>query len=92
MLITADRVVVAGEVRKGIAVDIDDAGRITKVGDLADFGAPDVDLRGRVLLPGAVNAHSHSFQRLLRGRTQRGNRAGEDNFWSWREAMYRVAS
>ena len=27
-------------------------------------------LRGRVLLPGFINAHSHSFQRLMRGRTE----------------------
>jgi formimidoylglutamate deiminase len=32
-------------------------------------------------LPGFVNAHSHAFQRALRGST-----AGED-FWSWRETM-----
>jgi formimidoylglutamate deiminase len=34
-----------------------------------------------VLLPGFVNAHSHTFQRALRGR-----RTGGD-FWAWREAM-----
>ena len=32
-------------------------------------------------LPGFVNAHSHTFQRALRGRA-----AGED-FWAWRETM-----
>ena len=36
-------------------------------------------------LPGFVNAHSHAFQRALRGRTE-----GED-FWGWREAMLSVA-
>jgi formimidoylglutamate deiminase len=35
----------------------------------------------RVRLPGFVNAHSHAFQRALRGR-----RTGGD-FWVWREAM-----
>jgi formimidoylglutamate deiminase len=33
------------------------------------------------ILPGFVNAHSHTFQRALRGRA-----AGAD-FWSWREIM-----
>jgi formimidoylglutamate deiminase len=48
-------------------------------------------LRGRILLPGFVNAHSHAFQRLLRGRTEhRAHGATGDDFWSWREAMYRV--
>ncbi len=48
-------------------------------------------LRGRVLLPGFCNNHSHAFQRLLRGRTERRfpGRSGDD-FWSWREAMYRI--
>jgi formimidoylglutamate deiminase len=48
------------------------------------------ELRGKAILPGFVNAHSHSFQRLIRGRTEtRG--AGGDDFWSWREPMYRAA-
>jgi formimidoylglutamate deiminase len=36
---------------------------------------------GTLTLPGFVNAHSHAFQRALRGNTQ-----GTD-FWAWREAM-----
>ena len=38
-----------------------------------------------VRLPGVVNAHSHAFQRALRGRA-----AGGD-FWAWREGMLEVA-
>jgi formimidoylglutamate deiminase len=38
-----------------------------------------------VTLPGFVNAHSHAFQRALRGR-----RSGGD-FWAWREAMIEEA-
>jgi len=38
-------------------------------------------------LPGLANAHSHAFQRALRGRTQHGT----GSFWTWREQMYRVA-
>ena len=33
------------------------------------------------MLPGFVNAHSHTFQRALRGR------AGGEDFWAWRELM-----
>jgi formimidoylglutamate deiminase len=39
----------------------------------------------RLTLPGFVNAHSHAFQRALRGRTE-----GED-FWGWRESMLDLA-
>ena len=35
----------------------------------------------RLTLPGFVNAHSHAFQRRLRGRAEGGD------FWAWREAM-----
>lgn len=48
-------------------------------------------LPGRLLLPGAVNAHSHAFQRAFRGRVQHRDAARGD-FWTWREAMYRVAN
>jgi formiminoglutamate deiminase len=43
-------------------------------------------LRG-LTLPGLANAHSHAFQRALRGRTH----AGTGSFWTWREQMYELA-
>lgn len=39
----------------------------------------------RLALPGFVNAHSHAFQRALRGRAEGGD------FWAWREAMLAMA-
>jgi formimidoylglutamate deiminase len=42
-------------------------------------------LDGRLTLPGFVNAHSHAFQRELRGS------AGGGDFWAWREAMLELA-
>lgn len=43
--------------------------------------------------PAMVNAHSHAFQRDLRGRGERPapEAHSADDFWSWREAMYRLA-
>jgi formimidoylglutamate deiminase len=42
-----------------------------------------------------ANAHSHAFQRGLRGRAERSARAGAPpeagDFWTWREAMYELA-
>ena len=37
-------------------------------------------------IPGLANAHSHAFQRALRGRAQ-----GPGSFWTWREQMYALA-
>ena len=38
-----------------------------------------------ITLPGFVNAHSHAFQRALRGRAE------GDDFWGWRESMLDLA-
>jgi formimidoylglutamate deiminase len=38
-----------------------------------------------VRLPGFVNAHSHAFQRALRGRVEGGD------FWAWRDSMLALA-
>ena len=35
----------------------------------------------RLVLPGFVNAHSHAFQRAMRGRVEGGD------FWAWRDTM-----
>ncbi len=45
-----------------------------------------------IVLPGLVTAHSHAFQRGLRGRTHALQSAGEGSFWSWRGLMYRFAA
>ncbi|MFW6058259.1 MAG: amidohydrolase family protein, partial [Persicimonas sp.] len=51
-----------------------------------------VELGEVALVPGLVNAHSHAFQRGIRGKTEYlvADREEED-FWSWREEMYRAA-
>lgn len=52
-----------------------------------------VRLRRRALLPGLVNAHSHAFQRVIRGRTEyRSSHSEADSFWTWREMMYDAAT
>jgi cytosine/adenosine deaminase-related metal-dependent hydrolase len=40
-------------------------------------------------MPGFVNAHSHAFHRCLRGRSGIGS-SGADNFWKWRDNMYKL--
>ncbi len=68
-----------------IQVIVADDGTIDHVGAL-DL-RPSLRLRQRALLPGMVNAHSHAFQRGLRGRGETFP-TGSGSFWSWREEMY----
>lgn len=52
---------------------------------------PSGAVRGRTVLPGLPNLHSHAFQRAMSGLTEvRGN--SQDSFWSWRSLLYRFAS
>ena len=48
------------------------------------------DERHAFALPGVANVHSHAFQRAMAGLAEHRG-AGDDSFWSWREAMYRFA-
>ena len=73
---------------RGLRLAIED-GRIAEVGGLRS--APTLRLESRALLPGFVNAHSHAFQRGLRGRSEIFAR-GPGSFWTWRERMYELAA
>lgn len=42
-----------------------------------------------IILPAFATAHSHAFQRALRGRTQR-RQTEAGSFWSWRGLMYEL--
>lgn len=42
------------------------------------------------VLPGMVNLHSHAFQRAMAGMTEIAGES-QDNFWTWRDLMYRFA-
>jgi len=61
----------------------DAAGRIERIEP-----ATTLERDGYLALPGMANAHSHVFQRALRGIGEGG---GHESFWLWRRAMYRLA-
>ena len=82
-----------GQAREDVGLLVAKDGR--GLGCVAESDAPAgteiVRLTGKALLPGLANAHSHTFQRLFRGRAE-GRAAGGDTFWTWREQMYRAAN
>ena len=75
---------------KGDVVEVRTA-RASEVRPEAHGSAAVVELAGKALLPGFVNAHSHAFQRLIRGKAETRAVSGRD-FWSWRGTMYHAAS
>jgi formimidoylglutamate deiminase len=77
----------------GRALVCDDAGTIVKIVTVdALTDEKKINLPRRALLPGMVNAHSHAFQRVLRGRTEYRTSDQRDSFWTWREMMYSAAT
>ena len=46
------------------------------------------EIAAGAVIPGMPNLHSHAFQRAMAGLTERSGPSG-DNFWAWREQMYR---
>lgn len=71
----------ARDVRIGIA-----GGRIASLE--TGVALSPTDERGGVALTGVANVHSHAFQRAMAGLTEaRG--PSDDDFWTWRELMYR---
>jgi len=55
----------------------------------AEHGGESTTIAG-LAIPGIPNLHSHAFQRVMGGLAER-RALGRDDFWSWRETMYRYA-
>ncbi len=82
----AARAVVDGSAHDRVVIEAA-GGVITRID--SDTDAPsDARVLAGAVIPGAVNAHSHAFHRVLRSRTHR----GRDSFWSWRDQMYAAAA
>lgn len=80
-----------GKFESGVAMFADENGRITRFAEGGSEVANAQRLPNRALLPGFVNCHSHTFQRVIRARTEYRTTAVKDTFWTWREAMYHAA-
>lgn len=87
----ADLIYVDGRFESDRVIVCDEAGKISEITDAEAF--PNATrLKNRALLPGMVNAHSHAFQRVIRGRTEHRSQHSNDSFWTWREQMYAAAN
>lgn len=87
-----DLILTGGQFETGLALVCDSSGLIVKLARVDELkDEKRIRLLHRAMLPGMVNAHSHAFQRVLRGRTE--HRTGSaDSFWTWRDLMYSAAT
>ncbi len=84
-IIKADLTWIGGRFESDVKITVGSKGQIEAV-ESSEL-TPTLRLRDRAILPGMINAHSHAFQRGLRGLGETFGQ-GAGSFWSWREAMY----
>jgi formimidoylglutamate deiminase len=80
-----------GHFEDQVGIACDAGGTIVETSAALTGPTNTVRLTNRALLPGLVNAHSHAFQRVIRGRTEFRTQNNKDSFWTWREMMYSAA-
>ena len=74
---------------RDVRIVVDERGDIAEVREGAS--AEGAERLAGPVLPGMANLHSHAFQRAMAGLTEvRGS--FHDDFWSWRELMYRFVA
>lgn len=86
-----DLIYVDGGFQSERAVVCDESGNVARIAESSEVPNA-IRLSGRAVLPGLVNAHSHAFQRVIRGRTEHRSQNTTDSFWTWREQMYAAAN
>jgi formimidoylglutamate deiminase len=80
-----------GKFVSNAAVLVNESGKVMEIPEKLDATTTRIIyLPGKALMPGFINTHSHSFQRLIRGKSESKATSGTD-FWSWRGTMYHAA-
>lgn len=72
-------------------VGVDDKGIICYLSTAAPLDPAAVEFVDGFALPGFQNAHSHAFQYAMAGLAETHASGVDDDFWSWREEMYKCA-
>jgi formimidoylglutamate deiminase len=72
-------------------VGVDDRGITRYLGTQPPPQAAAIEQVNGLALPGFQNAHSHAFQYAMAGMAENHPAGTEDDFWTWREEMYKCA-
>lgn len=73
---------------ENVLIEVDDDGWMVGVHPGKPDAKSDATVLGGPVIPGMPNLHSHAFQRVMAGLTERAG-GKKESFWSWRETMYR---
>lgn len=84
----ADAALIDGAVVERVRIDIAGDGAIAALHRDAE---PVGERLAGLVVPGIANLHSHAFQRAMAGLAERAGPEA-DNFWKWREVMYRFVA
>ena len=71
-------------------VGVDESGQIQYLSDAAPANVATESVTG-IAVPGFQNGHSHAFQYAMAGSAEVHSKGTDDDFWTWREAMYKCA-
>ena len=72
-----------------VRIEYDNIGMITSVLPNQTPQPGDQLAQDGVTLPALADLHSHAFQRAMSGLTERASGHGKENFWTWRDMMFR---
>jgi formimidoylglutamate deiminase len=81
----ADAALIGEAVEEQVGIEIGPDGRIAA---LHRGARREAERLPGLVVPGLANLHCHAFQRAMAGLAERAGPEG-DNFWRWREVMYR---
>ena len=81
----ADAALIGENIEQRVLIEVGADGAIASV---TPRSAEQAERLPGLVVPGMPNLHSHAFQRAMAGLAERAG-SGGDNFWRWREVMYR---
>jgi formimidoylglutamate deiminase len=76
---------------ENVRIEFDASGSFTGIGVVTGDGSGSARRLEGPVIPGMANLHSHAFQRMMAGLSERRS-GGADSFWTWRDTMYRLVS
>jgi formimidoylglutamate deiminase len=88
MQLFAQQALLSDGLARHVLIELASDGTIERI--VPESAPGDAERLSGAVLPGMANLHSHAFQHAMAGTAERRG-SGDDDFWSWRHAMYALA-